>query len=231
MLYTFSSSPLDLNILCPKEETEVPRGCDWRLVGPVGGGSPLRGPELPWSRSPRLPNLELAPQSELGVLGCRLRVTPGWLSPEAEESKGREVEAWAWPPWGRGMTQEGVRLPCPPLLLSHHTQGTCPRAVTAAADASSHSLLSGHQAGGRGGSSCHQFSIPWCSGGTRKVVSGPGQPVKGRTESLGGSESPPSTEGKCREVENTQLPFHTHTDSAHKLESKNKDIAQEAWSK
>lgn len=102
MLYTFSNSPLDLNILCPKEETEVPRGCDWRLVGPVGGGSPLRGPELQWSRSPRLPNVELAPQSELGVLGCRLRVTPGWLSPEAEESKGREGK------WRPGLGHHGV---------------------------------------------------------------------------------------------------------------------------
>jgi hypothetical protein len=44
-------------------------------------------------------------------------------------------------------------------------------------------------------------------------------------------KNPPSSEGKCREVENTQLLSHTHTYSAHKLESKNKKIIQETWSK
>lgn len=105
---------------------------------------PPHVPELQCGRFPRFPNVELAQQEELGggVVGGRLRVTPGWLSAGAEEAKAGKWGPGLAHPGVRGVqgrveaaVGEGARLPC---LLTPQP-GHLPREVTAAAKTSFHS--------------------------------------------------------------------------------------------
>ena len=102
--------------------------------------------------------------------------------------------------------------------------------MTATSLASLHSGVVRHREGSASGR-CFSISLVLRRDGQGGLKAWTACEFKAELRVWGGSESLRSSEGKCREVENTQLPSYTHTDSAHKLESKNKDIVQEAWSK
>lgn len=187
-LVMFSNPPLDLNTLGSKEETEVQRGWDVRLLG-LAGGPPLHVLELQCGRSPSLPNVELAQREELGGVSVQAELNPGWQR-WGRRSLGKGSGSLGLPTMVSGMqggVEAGVRkeqgssacLCC----YSHHSQGICPREVTAAAVASFHrNMIARHCERG----SCCLFSVP--SGGTGKVVSRPGQPVNSRQNREFGEE-------------------------------------------